>query len=94
MAQFRMRLHDQEDRDLIAWLDAQEDKTAAVKAAIRAAMDGGPGDTGAVELDAASLAAIRAVFEAVIVEHGGIAAAPVEAAGCDPELETKLDTMF
>jgi hypothetical protein len=91
-----MRLSETDDQDIKAWLDAQEDKTAAVKAAIRAAMNGTPSGgpvEGLIELGDESLAAIRAIVEAVVIEHG-ITGAPVEANDCDPELEAKLYSMF
>lgn len=40
MARLHVRLNEDTDQDVIAWLDVQADKTAAVKDAIRAAMAG------------------------------------------------------
>lgn len=89
---FQMRLHPEYDADVIAWLDAQADKTEAVKALIRSPGGVQPqaGSPAAVDL-----AAIRQVFEAVIAEKlGGAALAVTASESGDPELERKLDEMF
>ena len=74
-----MRLNPEGDRDIIAWLDAQPDKTAAVKAAIRRVM--GNGD----DLEAI----VRRAVISALDERGVQAAIQV-----DPELEAKLDDLF
>ena len=93
MTRLNMRLHDEHDQDIIAWLDAQRDKTAAVKAAIRAVM----GDGRSQESAAVDLSAIRAVFETVLDERlSGLALETVrqKAAGEDSEVAARLDAMF
>jgi len=89
MAYIHVRLNGTRDQDIIAWLDAQENKTYAVKAAIRAAIEDKPA--------AIDLSAIRTVFEAVLDERlTGLAltksAGPPH--GEDPELAGRLDAMF
>jgi hypothetical protein len=93
MTRLNMRLHDERDKDIIAWLDAQEDKTAAIKAAIRAAM----GNDRPQEPTALDLSAIRVVFETVLDERlSGLALEAVEQLpkGEDSEVAAKLDAMF
>lgn len=94
MARLYVRLNEETDKDIIGWLDAQECKTAAVKAAIRAAMGGGHSEPASVDLD---LGAIRCVFEAVLDER--LAGLTVATGGNnggqeDKELAAKLDAMF
>ena len=95
MARLHIRLHDRTDRDIIDWLDSQQDKTAAVKNAIRAALGNIPGTEPAI----VDLGAIRAVFEAVLDERlqslvwvGG-AEDPRCPANEDPELAARLDAL-
>ncbi|MBN1813652.1 MAG: hypothetical protein JXA14_17565 [Anaerolineae bacterium] len=93
MTRLNMRLHDERDRDIVAWLDAQEDKTAAIKAAIRAAMSNGHSQ----EPTAVDLGAIRAVLEAVLDERlSGLAleADRPPRKGEDSDVAAKLDAMF
>jgi len=97
---FKMRLGT-DDQDIAEWLDAQENKTQAVKDAIRAAMDSASSipASGAVDLD---LGAIRCVFEAVLDERlAGLSLATGRNEGGsggefqeDRELASKLDAMF
>jgi len=87
-----IRLNETDDQDIIAWLDAQLDKTASVKAAIRSMMDGRP----ATEHADVDLVAIRAVVEAVLDEKLSTITLGAATPGTerDPELENKLDSMF
>jgi hypothetical protein len=93
MARLNMRLHDERDKDVVAWLDAQKDKTAAIKAAIRAAI----GIDASQEPAAVDLSAIRSVFETVLDERlSGLALKDRETSQPDedPEAAAKLDAMF
>ena len=87
-----MRLNENDDRDIVEWLQVQDDKTLAVKQAIRLAMRDTP-QRGDPELD---LLAIRQVIEAVLSEwlqHVAIGALPLQQQG-DPELDRKRDALF
>ena len=90
MKKFSMRLHPGPDEDVIAWLDNQVDKTAAIKRLIRAEI---AAQAGGGQVD---LLAIRRVVEAALEEKlAGVVLGPAAAAGDgDPELEAKLDGMF
>ena len=93
MARLHIRLSDSADRDIIAWLESQDSKSAAVKSAIRAVMDGTPyNDPATIDL-----AAIRAILETVLDERlsGMTVLTPGQAAqGEDPKAAVKLDAMF
>ena len=95
MGKLQIRLHDQEDGDIIEWLDAQENKTAAVKAAIRAAMGTGSGtveDAPPAQID---LGAIRAVVDAALVEAlTGLTLGGQADPGTDSQTEQDLKAMF
>lgn len=86
MAHLHVKLQPGRDDDIIAWLEAQENKSAAVRAAIRRAM--------APPLDPAELKAVvrAAVAEALRgkVVVGGKVDGPEE----DPELAAALDSLF
>ena len=93
MARLHIRLNDEADRDIIAWLEAQCSRTEAVKGAIRLAM----ADVPSAESVAIDLGTIRAVFEAVLGERLG----EFMATGTQRLPETKdldaaarLDSMF
>jgi hypothetical protein len=93
MARVDIRLSDESDQDIIAWLDAQDNKTVAVKRAIRTVID----DPSSEEPATVDLSAIRAVFEAVLDERLsgltlGIAGQSPQ--GEDSEAAAKLDAMF
>jgi len=92
MALFQMRLNKGADGDIMAWLNGQDDKTAAVKAAIRQAMISEPADQPA----APDLGAIRAVIEAALDERfaGAVLGMAVGESVEDPALAGKLDAMF
>jgi hypothetical protein len=93
MARLNMRLHDERDKDIVAWLDTQKDKTAAIKAAIRVAIGTGSSQ----ESTAVDLGAIRSVFETVLDERlPGLALKGTEVSQPkeDPEAAAKLDAMF
>jgi hypothetical protein len=93
MTRLNMRLHDERDKDIVAWLDTQKDKTAAIKAAIRAAIGIDPSQ----EPAAMDLSAIRSVFETVLDERlSGLALKDKEASQPDedPDAAAKLDAMF
>ena len=97
MARLHIRLNDETDQDILAWLDAQNDKTAAVKTALRAMMAGGAPQSEAAEMD---LCAIRAVFETVLDERlGGLTVVGSDSGAGGPseedtELAAKLDDLF
>ena len=93
MTRLNMRLHDERDKDIVAWLDTQKDKTAAIKAAIRAVIGIGSSQ----EPAAVDLSAIRSVFETVLDERlSGLALKDTEASQPDedPDAAAKLDAMF
>ena len=93
MARLNMRLHDERDKDIVAWLDTQKDKTAAIKAAIRVAIGIGSSQ----KPTAVDLGAIRSVFETVLDERlSGLAlrGTSVPQPKEDPEAAAKLDAMF
>lgn len=96
---FQMRLHQEHDADVIAWLEAQPDKTEAVKALIQSAQGNnvaGPQLGQYASSSPIDLVAIRQVFEAVLDEKLANLGAPAvkESSGGDPELERKIDQMF
>ena len=93
MARLDIRLSDERDKDIIAWLEAQVNRTAAVKEAIRAVI----GDHSSEESAAVDLGALRAVFETVLDQRLsgltlGSAGKPVQEE--DAEAAAKLDGMF
>lgn len=93
MVRLDIRLSDENDQDIIAYLNAQDNKTAAVKRAIRTMI----GDSAGEEPAAVDLGAIRAVFEAVLDER--LAGLTLSTGGQsrqeeDAEAAAKLDAMF
>lgn len=94
MARLHIRLNEEADKDIVAWLAEQADKSAAVKDAIRATIGGNVQEADGPAVD---LCAIRAVLEAVLDERlSNLALAPGAAAAQDEdqELASKLDAMF
>ncbi|MBN1934099.1 MAG: hypothetical protein JW934_05520 [Anaerolineae bacterium] len=94
---FQMRLHQEYDADVVAWLNAQADKTAAIKGLIRTVINAGSNGAQPAAID---LVAIRMVIETVfdeklsgIVLAGGLPESRLPSQG-DPELERKLDDLF
>ena len=102
MAHIHVRLYEDNDGDIIKWLSEQENKTQAVKAAIRADIGGDVHQVDAPQVDApeVTLVAIRATIEAALDQRmlcGAIAASGGSddgPQGEDPELAAKLDSMF
>ncbi len=94
---FQMRLHQDYDADVVAWLNAQADKTEAVKGLIRAVINAGPNGAPPAALD---LVTIRMVIETVFDEKlsGIVLAGRLPQGGLpgqgDPKLERKLDDLF
>ena len=83
----QVRLHDDKDADITAWLDAQVNKSEAVRQALRRAI-APPSQQGC---DATTM---RQVFEAVLDEKlAGLALKKGESepGGEDPELAARLD---
>jgi len=80
------------DADILGWLDAQRNRSEAIREVLRAAI---------VPTPALDLAAIRQVVDAALREHlqgliltDGDAPAANGATGEDPELAARLDELF
>ena len=94
MAAFQMRLNCKKDADILRWLDEQENKTHAVKEALRTFIAGDASHSEPAHVD---LCSIRAVFEAVLDER--LRDLVFSDNGSSPQSEdrdaaAKLDAMF
>ena len=99
---FTLRLHSEQDDDLIQWLESLDDlhfgaKTQAVKDALRRGI-GDPGHQASAPTTTVDLAEIRAVVEAAVTQalarfEGQVAGAAVVAPEEDEETETLLDSL-
>jgi len=99
MASIHVRLRADKDDDIAAWYEAQDDKSTAVREAIRAAIDRDNGQESAVkEAVGRELARLPQVVTAAVREAlKGYQLSPADNKGPgseDPELASRLDAQL